>query len=295
MSNMYVIGVGAQKAGTSWLADYLSKHPDVCFSPRKELHVFDDVFARDIVGDWSERFKEDRGRFIPKKEVKWLMATTFGGLGSMSYRKFIDLRLSMNKDLRQYIRYFEHLRKGHKYCAEITPSYSVMDKNGFAAIRDLLEDVRIIFIMRNPADRFWSNMRHIQGKHDTFDPASEFKERLTTDKNVMRTDYKRTIEALESVFEPKDILYLFYEFLFQDEGRFAYFKRIPEFLEIKNIQPKLEKSVNRSLQKTLAEHDRKEIIRHFAHVYEFVHDKFDRIPQSWMADIETYNRSLQTS
>ncbi len=35
------VGIGAQKTGTTWLADYLAYHDQVCFSPIKELHYFD--------------------------------------------------------------------------------------------------------------------------------------------------------------------------------------------------------------------------------------------------------------
>ncbi|NIJ43343.1 hypothetical protein FHS78_003657 [Parvibaculum indicum] len=38
----FILGVGAQKAGTSWLHDYLERRPEVFMpSPWKELHYFD--------------------------------------------------------------------------------------------------------------------------------------------------------------------------------------------------------------------------------------------------------------
>ncbi|WP_162301386.1 sulfotransferase family protein [Cognatilysobacter segetis] len=45
----FVIG-GAQKAGTTALARYLSRHPDVALPARKEAHVFD---APDFDDDWG--------------------------------------------------------------------------------------------------------------------------------------------------------------------------------------------------------------------------------------------------
>lgn len=38
------IGIGAQKAGTTWLAKNLSDHPDIWMPERKELHFFDRLF-----------------------------------------------------------------------------------------------------------------------------------------------------------------------------------------------------------------------------------------------------------
>ena len=37
---MNFIGIGAQKAGTSWLASCLSEHPEICMHPKKEAHYF---------------------------------------------------------------------------------------------------------------------------------------------------------------------------------------------------------------------------------------------------------------
>lgn len=48
------LGIGAQKAGTTWLADNLRVHPDVHIPEDKELHFFDkpDRFARGL--QWYE-------------------------------------------------------------------------------------------------------------------------------------------------------------------------------------------------------------------------------------------------
>jgi hypothetical protein len=43
-----MVGVGAQKAGTTWLFDYLGRHPDVAMSPIKELHYFDQIFRPEL-------------------------------------------------------------------------------------------------------------------------------------------------------------------------------------------------------------------------------------------------------
>lgn len=49
------IGIGAPKAGTTWLYQLLDSHPDVCMSQnRKEVHYFDRHFERGP--GWYERF-----------------------------------------------------------------------------------------------------------------------------------------------------------------------------------------------------------------------------------------------
>ena len=37
----FLLGIGAQKAGTSWLYEYLARRDEIFMSPIKEMHVFD--------------------------------------------------------------------------------------------------------------------------------------------------------------------------------------------------------------------------------------------------------------
>lgn len=52
------LGIGAQKAGTTWLHQVLDRHPDVCMArQRKEVHFFDRYF--DKGPDWYRGFFGD--------------------------------------------------------------------------------------------------------------------------------------------------------------------------------------------------------------------------------------------
>ncbi|MDY6993754.1 MAG: sulfotransferase [Pseudomonadota bacterium] len=37
------IGIGAQRSGTTWVANVMSLHPEIWVPPLKELHYFDSV------------------------------------------------------------------------------------------------------------------------------------------------------------------------------------------------------------------------------------------------------------
>jgi hypothetical protein len=50
-SHLYLpqfLGIGAQKAGSTWLHENLSQHPDLYLPPLKELHYFNDNFHRSL-------------------------------------------------------------------------------------------------------------------------------------------------------------------------------------------------------------------------------------------------------
>ena len=60
---IFMLGIGAQKAGTSWLHDYFKKRRDVFVPPVKELHHFDARFRSDLCSDFDRRFRERYEKF----------------------------------------------------------------------------------------------------------------------------------------------------------------------------------------------------------------------------------------
>ena len=59
------LGIGAQKAATSWLDSILRNHPDVWLPPVKELHYWSDA-------DWVRDPKIlDRLRGTHPADVRW--------------------------------------------------------------------------------------------------------------------------------------------------------------------------------------------------------------------------------
>ena len=43
----FFIGIGAQRAGTSWLHSCLCEHPEI-YMPRKEMHFFDNKYEKGV-------------------------------------------------------------------------------------------------------------------------------------------------------------------------------------------------------------------------------------------------------
>jgi hypothetical protein len=52
------LGIGAQKAGTTWMFEHLCRHPEVNFPGGKELHFWDGQSGADG-RDWVRRFPDD--------------------------------------------------------------------------------------------------------------------------------------------------------------------------------------------------------------------------------------------
>ncbi len=75
------LGIGAQKAGTTWLAWNLRRHPDIFMPKIKELHYFDHDFHKTL-RHYATNFEPGRGKakgevtpaysFLPKGRIRFI-------------------------------------------------------------------------------------------------------------------------------------------------------------------------------------------------------------------------------
>lgn len=112
------IGIGGMKCGSTWIADCLKEHPQICFPKhRKELHFFDEKFS------FSSFYKNN-----PKNY-------RFETLGFDWYKSQFSHCVGV--------------------CGEFSTQY-IIDPIACQRIKKVFPDVKIIAILRNPADRAFS-------------------------------------------------------------------------------------------------------------------------------------------
>ncbi len=269
----FLVGVGAQKAGTSWLFDYLGRHPEIAMSPIKELHYFDQRFRPDLCGMWPKEFD---------RQAASLIATLAKGqTGSLSHLQCLIDRVRMNVDGAAYLEYFDRLAThGRAVVGEVTPSYSLLPEEGFAEIRAMIGRAgarpRIVFVMRDPAERFWSQCRFESSPNL---PAERIYERSLDDPQFLeRTRYDATVTRLRSTFAADELLFLFYEDLFAAPAM----ERLCRFLGIAFVAPNSAQRIHASVTGVLDEKRREQLRAKFAAVYAFVEKEFgDSVPAAW--------------
>jgi len=272
-----LIGIGAQKAGTNWLADYLDHHPQVGFSPIKELHYFDWRFSPENCGGWHHEFSSRLGKVEAREDPD-------ASLLAEQLRK----RLAMADHPDAYLEFFHDLiEPEHAAFGEITPSYSMMPAAGFASMRRMLPDPRLIWILRNPADRYWSQLRFTMQQREGFSAEEAFAAKLDAPQFVLRTDYARTLTNVLSEFERDRVLILFYENLFFGDKRDAELRRITDFLEIDFLPASFEKRIAASVTIPLDPTLRQKAVRRFGHVYQAIAENLDALPETWRRDLES--------
>ena len=196
---IFLLGVGAQKAGTSWLHDQLSRRHDANFGFCKEYHLFDALTLDAFV------------RYRPKNPPLW------------RWRTWRRERFFQNPN--RYFDYFTRLlnHPGCRLSGDITPSYACLSSETFAWIRDAFKERAIrtcpVFIMRDPIERLLSQQRMQLRKKNKLNPTDELRAfHKLADKleqhPSLRSDYISTLNSLNESFAKEDICLLLFEKLF---------------------------------------------------------------------------------
>ncbi len=203
-----VFGIGAQKAGTTWLAQVLAAHPAV-HMPRKELHYWD-VIRYPYTG-WDQ----------------------MGG--------------AMATDPLDHGAYLAALTEGRgraELVAEMTPSYALCTAATFAEMAALHPDVRFVLVMRDPVGRLVAGLRH-KMRLAGLAPRAEVLARLMdealdnpADPDFLRSRYDLTLARLDKA--GARVLPMFYETLFTP----AAMARLGPFLGLADVQADFARRVN---------------------------------------------------
>ncbi len=140
------LGIGAQKAGKTWLYHQLGNHPDIYLPPIKDIHYFDRPSHQEY---WSERrqFHKRVKKFLKKghESPAWYFRYCFGKVSDDWYRGLFP------KDTKR-IR------------GEITPSYTTLKISEIQHVHRMNPHMKLILTMRDPIDRAWSHYRMVLRK-----------------------------------------------------------------------------------------------------------------------------------
>ena len=192
--------IGAQKAGTSWLAYHLGQHPQIWTPPLKELNYFDIPHRRPII--IHRKKNSPRGnrvkfaRRLLRRHPLWVLRY-----------------LLLPRSDRWYQSLFSPTTD--QICGETTPTYAQLSSSNIARVKALVPDVRLIYIIRNPVDQLWSQVKMWTEKHrptaiDALSPA-EIIEILQLRWGAFRrnVDYVGNLTAWQQHF-PSDQIFVAY-------------------------------------------------------------------------------------
>ena len=275
----FLICVGAMKCATSWLYHYLATLEGVVVSPVKELHFFSAKFAANALSDMDALAMYRLGHHIGQEgdAIQNLMTRP-------TFRASVD-RVQMIFDDDAYFGHFARLCEPEtRALCDITPAYSTIGPEGFAYMRDFCASqdmrVKILFVMRDPVDRLWSQLRHITQSNPEAELTKRWDEALQMPKIMARTDYRFTVQDLDEVFPVEDVLYLFYEDLFEEPS----LRELCAFTGAAYLPGDADTVHHGTELKVDLPSDAQDAFRQaLAAQYDFVRERFsDRVPSAWL-------------
>ena len=199
------LGIGAQKAGTTWLHRKLDEHPDIWVPPLKEIHYFD-VHLERTRDPATGLTAMDVARI--EKSMQTIEGMLKGGRSIRDRMKriqgtaLIGMRTLTDE---WYGTIFQDAAR-HQACGEITPEYALLPDEGIAHITRLCPDIKIIFVLRDPVDRGWSSLRMMQRRTNTV--GSHELRQVASEDFLFRADYSVTIERYRRHVPTERILLL---------------------------------------------------------------------------------------
>ncbi|MFV0384447.1 sulfotransferase family protein [Paracoccus sp. (in: a-proteobacteria)] len=144
--------IGAQKSGTSWLAQMLGQHPRIWIPPFKEVQYFNQLFIpehqRWIAWHYRNKPGEIRDRHaarnlpMPPELDAYLDGLTKGKMFHNHWYKRVFAPAP-----------------AHAMPMDFTPEYSTLPDEGVEYVANFLPKAKIVYLVRHPVDRAISQLR----------------------------------------------------------------------------------------------------------------------------------------
>ncbi len=258
----FILGVGAQKAGTTWLSTYLSSSGQAAtFERVKEYHVWDALY----IPLCKNRLVAEKDRF---SRADW------------------SIRYHLQQSPENYFDFFNSLMTAQSKVLtyDISPSYAGLSRDVFEVIQRGFTDrgvfTKCIFLMRDPVERCWSSARKGSLRRSGSVDVSE-EQVLTlaaTAEFAMRTRYDITMAELEAAFEPGRLYCDLYEQIFMLKE----VDRLSAFCKVEARPTLLAKSIFASEKKQqLSDQAFGQIATLYRPVYDYVAKKFPSATDLW--------------
>lgn len=268
----FILGLGHQKCGTSWLHSYLDHAPNFHGGATKEYHIWDIADIPLQAGS---------------KAAPTFLRRFFG-----SSKEMTALRHKMLTKDGFYFDYFAGLFSGEvNMTADITPAYCGLSTEQLSFIRDGFATRNIaakaIIFLRDPLSRIKSATRYnLDRKNLTegnqsgeTDFEAALKQYYVSDHCRFRTNYQHAVSNAHQVFGEENVYVGIFETMFSARE----IERLSAFLGVEARPEHGAVKVNKTRSKvTLTDLDA-DIIDHYSDTYQFCHEHFPQTKELWAA------------
>lgn len=268
-----LFGVGATKAGTSWLWDWLRGHPQAHVRSIKELHWFDALQA---------------GR-LPQEARAIRRAISAAEAAGRRAEHVADLRdwlaVLESGDEAAYRAYLTAGAGEMRVVADVTPAYALLPEGRLRQMGALTPDVRFLYILRDPVDRLWSHVRMIarrraRGGEVTPDRCRRLLMRTIRGEEpeiAVRSDYAGALTRLTAAVAPTRLMLQVFEEMFAQPAM----DQIAAFLGLAPHPAQVAVRVHAGVDMALPEVARTRARDWLAPQYDYAARLLGRMPPDW--------------
>lgn len=298
MAAAFLYGIGAAKAGTTWLSKALRSHPEAAVPALKELHYFDSLEAGSCTWTLDQMIRVRAGARTAMSEASDQTARKRAIARVEEIDRWIGLVASQRRNDALYEKLLKR-RAGpsHKVVADITPAYATLREDSFARMAALnAGNTRFVMILRDPVDRLWSNMsmtlarRALKGVEANLARAALMDEVMTDAATPERgrSDYAGTLTRLSAAVPESQRLVLFFEELFQSDT----LVRLAAFLGLDAPLTGPDEKVNAGTGTLITPTERARLAALLRPQYDDIETRMGRLPDRWH---DTLGTSMVTS
>lgn len=197
------LGIGAQKAGTTWLHANLRGHPQLWLPPIKELHYFDEIYFESHKL-WCRPQRQQKCieilswylQHVPEPEWDFKFIATISDIAVAN----------LNDD---WYRGIFGLAAQAQICGEVNPDYFLLRGKGITHLCRLAPDARIIVCLRDPIERNWSHVRMMATTRRLEENAAGIETLSSSEGVIERSDYPLLLDRWSRFVDAGRMLVIF--------------------------------------------------------------------------------------
>ncbi|TDL84248.1 hypothetical protein E2L08_01925 [Palleronia sediminis] len=279
-----MICAGATKAGTTWLFETLRGHPECHLRGVKELHFWDagiEVSQASMLDRLGASAARKLTRIADEGDPEGRLRAELADMDAVA---------ALHEDgatADDWLAYLSHGRGGRAVVGEASPSYALLPRERLAEMARATPGLRLIYLMRDPVARLWSNLRMVESAgRDGDDGLAARVDRamhaVFAGKRAgvaRRCDYRGALGRLDAAIPAGNLLAMTSEEAFTDAG----LARICDFLGIAPVPaPPTRHHEGVALPATRQQRD---AMRRFLRPqYEYIRLRFGSLPEAWLPE-----------
>jgi len=210
------LGIGAMKAGTTWLYAMLDRHPQLHFCPEKEIHYFYHRYVESTQLNETRRLANARERYLlrfdpetanidrVRQNLHWVSAYLCNPVDDHWYRNLFQMRAH------------------HRYACDFSNLTAHIPTAVWPRIEASCDQLRVLYTMRDPLKRLWSHTKfHLQvtdNLHllDQWGP-NDFERFVRKPFIWSNAEYGRVLMSMRNGLNSANWMAIFYENVHQDQ------------------------------------------------------------------------------